>query len=516
MALKATSLLEGADSALEMQAVSKTFPGVRALDRANLSVKQGEVHGLVGENGAGKSTIIKILAGVYRADAGTVTVDSEALERIDPVSVHRLGVRFIHQEISLVPHFSVAESVFLGQEQTGRFGTTKRLMRQQAEAFLAETLGVELNGRALVRDLSVAERKLVQIARALIDGQAKLIVFDEPTAVLAAAEVKTLFAAIDALRQAGKSMLYVSHYLNEIHQICDRVTVFRNGADVGVVDLRQSQQPQVGVPEIIRLMVGRDIGDLYPQRQRAAQTQNALEVTNLDDGYRLKDVSLRVGVGEVVGLTGIIGSGRAELVDALYGLRKIRGGQIQVNAEPARANSPARSVRSGLALVPRDRRNDGLVLDMTVTDNMNLATLSEVSALGWLNRNAANRRSDELIDRLDVRPRGSQTVSRLLSGGNQQKVVLGRWLASQARVYVLDDPTVGVDIGARSEIYRLIAALARDGAGVLMCSNDPAELLGMCDRILVMVRGRIVADVDSADTNLEHLTALATGGAEAA
>jgi len=513
--LKATSLLEGAGSALEMEAVSKTFPGVRALDRANLSVSRGEVHGLVGENGAGKSTIIKILAGVYRADSGSVSVDGDPLEKIDPASVHRLGVRFIHQEISLVPHFSVAESVFLGQEQTGKFGTAKRLMRQRAEAFLAETLGVELDGRALVRDLSVAERKLVQIARALIDGQAKLVVFDEPTAVLAAAEVQTLFAAIDALRQAGKSMLYVSHYLNEIHQICDRVTVFRNGTDVGVMNLRQSQEPQVGVPEIIRLMVGRDIDDLYPQRQHAERTPHALEVTNLDDGQRLRGVSLTVGAGEVVGLTGIIGSGRAELVDSLYGLRKIRSGQILVNEEPAKANSPARAVRSGLALVPRDRRNDGLVLDMTVADNVNLATLEEVSTLGWLNRAAASRRGDESMESLDVRPRGSQAISRLLSGGNQQKVVLGRWLASQARVYVLDDPTVGVDVGARSEIYRLIADLAQAGAGVLMCSNDPAELLGMCDRILVIVRGRIIADVVAAETDLEQLTALATGGAEA-
>ncbi|MCY4068786.1 MAG: sugar ABC transporter ATP-binding protein [Acidimicrobiaceae bacterium] len=514
--MNATGEQHDADCALRMEGVTKTFPGVRALDGASLSVGRGEVHGLVGENGAGKSTIIKILAGVYHADAGSVSVDGEPLERIDPASVHRLGVRFIHQEISLVPHFSVAESVFLGQEQTGRLGTAKRAMRERAETFLAETLGVELDGRALVRDLSVAERKLVQIARALIDGRAKLVVFDEPTAVLAAAEVKTLFTAIDTLRRAGKSMLYVSHYLNEIHQICDRVTVFRNGADVGVVDLRQPQQPQVRVPEIIRLMVGRDIGDLYPQRRRSERTRDALEVAGLDDGHRLRGVSLTVGAGEVVGLTGIIGSGRAELVDSLYGLRKIRAGKITVDGEPARTNSPARAVRSGLALVPRDRRNDGLVLDMTVADNVNLATLEEVSTLGWLNRAAAGRRGEELMERLDVRPRGSHAVSRLLSGGNQQKVVLGRWLASQASVYVLDDPTVGVDVGARSEIYRLIADLAQAGAGVLMCSNDPAELLGMCDRILVMVRGRIIADIAAADTDHEHLTALATGGAEAA
>ena len=496
---------------LRMEHISKSFPGVRALDGASLSVRRGEVQGLVGENGAGKSTIIKVLAGVYRADGGSVTIGGEPVENVIPQSVHRLGVRFIHQEISLVPHFNVTESVFMGQEVDGVLGVAKRSMRARAESFLAGTLGAELDGRALVRDLTVAERKLVQIARALIDGQAKLVVFDEPTAVLAANEVETLFAAIRALRDRGIAMVYVSHYLNEIREICDRVTVFRNGADVGVIELGET----VDTAEIIRLMVGREIEEVYPER-RSAPGRRLLEVDGLGDGHRLNDVSLSVGAGEIVGLAGIVGSGRAELVDTLYGVRRARSGRVLLDGTPIPVTSPARAVEAGLVLVPRDRRNDGLVLDMSVADNVNVATLDEVSTFGWLNRGAAVRRSDEQVERLDVRPRASNAIARFLSGGNQQKVVLARWLASGARVFVLDNPTVGVDVGARTEIYGLVAELAAAGAGVLLCSNDLAELLGMCDRILVMVRGSIVANLAAADLELEQLLAVTTGSAAAA
>ncbi len=497
--------------ALKMTDISKSFPGVQALDRSNLAVKHGEVHGLVGENGAGKSTIIKILAGVYVADAGRVAIDGEPLETISPRSVHRLGVRFIHQEISLVPHSSVSESVFLGQEPLEGFGVAKRSMRIRAEAFLADTFGVEIDGRTLIRDLTVAERKLVQIARALIDGRGKLVVFDEPTAVLAAGEIETLFSAIRALRDRGIAMVYVSHYLNEIREICDRVTVFRNGADVAVMQLDET----VDTVEIIRLMVGREIEDLYPERPRF-RGADQLRIEGLGDGHRFRDVSLSVGAGEIVGLAGIVGSGRAELVDTLYGMRKARDGRVMLEGAPLSVTSPASAVGAGLVLVPRDRRNDGLVMDMSVADNVNMATLEEVSTLGWLNRAAAVARSDEQAERLDIRPRDSSAVVRFLSGGNQQKVVLARWLASKARVFVLDDPTVGVDVGARSEIYRLVAELAEAGAGILLCSNDLSELLGMCDRILVMVRGGIVADLAADDLDLEGLLAVVTGSTAAA
>ena len=501
-----TSTSGGPDIALRMLDVSKSFPGVQALDHADLVVATGEIHGLVGENGAGKSTLIKVLAGVYEADGGSVAVGGTDVDHLTPQAIHDLGVRFIHQEVNLVPHFTVAESVFLGQEPRGRLGIDNAAMRRRAEDFLGTVLGADISGKSLVRDLTVARRKLVQIARALIDGEARLIVFDEPTAVLGAEDIEVVFEAIRGLRSRGISMVYVSHYLSEISEICDRVTVFRNGADVGTIDLGESTD----IPEVIRLMVGREITEMYPDRSSAPGAP-ILDVSELGDGQHFEDVSFTVRAGEIVGLAGIIGSGREELVESIYGARRARTGTTAIEGQRVRLRSPADSVDRGLVLVPRDRRNDGLVLDMTVGDNINLATLDEVGSAGWLNRRAARRRADDLVTRLDVRPPRSDRVVRYLSGGNQQKVVLARWLASGPRLFLLDDPTVGVDVGARSEIYKLIGSLVGDQSGVLLSSNDLGELLGMCDRILVLVRGRIVADVDAADTSLDDLVALTTG-----
>ena len=519
-------------NALSMRSISKAFPGVQALDDASLAVAPREIHGLVGENGAGKSTLLKVLAGIYEADRGSVAIDGSDLIQITPEVVHERGVRFIHQELSLVPHFNITESVFMAQEKRGLLGLESRKMRRQSEEFLAETLGLEIDGRTLIRDLTVAQRKLVQIARALIDGQARLVVFDEPTAVLGAKDINTLFGDIRRLRDTGISIVYVSHYLSEITEICDRVTVFRNGEDVGTVDLGAAQStpspasasegtgwaspngsPRQG--EIIKLMVGREITDMYPDKQAEAGDA-LLEVSGLSDGSRFSDVDFSVKAGEIVGLTGIIGSGREELVDSIYGIRRTRRGTVEIDGSPVKLRSPAQAVQSGLVLVPRDRRNDGLVLDMSVGDNVNMATLDMVSSkLGWLFRGQARDRSDQLVDQIDVRPRRSDTIVRFLSGGNQQKVVLARWLATESKVFVLDHPTAGVDVGARSEIYSLIAQLAEGGAGVIVSSNDLAEILGICDRVLIMVRGRIVAQRPTANLALDELVALTTGSAAA-
>lgn len=494
---------------LRMNGIEKSFPGVKALDAADLEVRSGEIHGLVGENGAGKSTIIKVLAGVYAADGGTIEIGGQVVEAVTPQRVHELGVRFIHQEVSLVPHFTVAESVFLGQELSGPLGVRSREMKSRAERFLRENLGVEISASTLVRDLTVAERKLVQIVRALIDGDARLVVFDEPTAVLAAADIKTLFAAIEQLRSQGISIIYVSHYLSEIQEITDRVTVFRQGQSVGEFDMSEG----VETSEIIRMMVGREIAEMYPERKQDVDPKPVLEITDLGDGARFSDVSFTVGAGEIVGLAGIIGSGREELVDTIYGLRKRKGGTLAVDGVTLDRVTPPAAVKKGLVLVPRDRRGDGLVLEMSVSDNINLATLEEVSTRSWLWTGKAKERSDQLVAKLDVRPRSSERIVQFLSGGNQQKVVLGRWLATESRLFLLDDPTVGVDVGARSEIYKLITTLAADGAGVLVSSNDLGELLGICDRVVVMVRGQAAHTVDTDDLSQAGLLALITGAA---
>lgn len=499
--------MNAAANILTMSNISKAFPGVQALDAVNFSIKPGEIHGLVGENGAGKSTIIKVLAGVYRADAGQVIIDDQNMSELTPATVHSAGIRFIHQELHLVPHFTVAESVFMGQEIGGNFGIDKKAMRRRAEAFLKESLNSEISGNTLIRDLGIAERKLVQIARALIDNEAKVVVFDEPTAPLASGEVDQVFKAILRLKERGISMIYVSHYLGEITELCDRVTVFRNGKDVAVMEDIAAHSSN----EIIKYMVGKDINELYPVKDHAI-SEPVLELQNLSDGSKFAGIDLKIGKGEIVGIAGLIGSGREELTDTIYGLKQPANGEIKLENTSISITSPSIAVQNGIVLVPRDRRHDGLILDMSVADNINLASLEEVASAKLEKRAAAQERANNLSETLDIRPRNARAISRFLSGGNQQKVVLARWLATGSKLFILDEPTVGVDIGAKVEIYQLVENLAQQGAGVLVSSSDPGELLGLCDRIVVLLRGNTVADVPANTLTLDSLLALTTGG----
>lgn len=495
-----------ADALLQMHDITKSFPGVLALDRVGLSVVPGEIHGLVGENGAGKSTIIKVLAGVYRADGGSVAMDGQTLAEVTPRTIHAAGVRFIHQELHLVQHFTVTESVFMGQELSGRAGLSRREMTARAETFFRDALGTELSGNTLIRDLGIAERKLVQIARALIDGAAKLVVFDEPTAPLSSGETQKLFAAITKLKARGIAMIYVSHYLSEITDICDRVTVLRNGKNVAVFDEILPDSADA----MITAMVGRELDALFPEPNHAAGTE-MLQVTDLTH-EAFANVNLRVSAGEIVGIAGLIGSGREELVDTLYGLKKRTAGTVTFDGKTCNFKAPKDAVAAGMVLVPRDRRHDGLVLDMTVSDNVNLASLDDISTALIEQRAAGMQKAQSVATQLDIRPPDPSATARNLSGGNQQKVVLGRWLTRGAKLFILDEPTVGVDVGAKVEIYTLVEQLAADGAAVIVSSSDPAELVGLCDRVLVMLRGKIVAEVPTDTLGIDHLVALTTGG----
>jgi ribose transport system ATP-binding protein len=495
-----------ADTLLKMHGITKSFPGVLALDAVDLDVRSGEIHGLVGENGAGKSTIIKVLAGVYRADGGSVAVDGAVLADVSPRAIHAAGVRFIHQELHLVQHFTVTESVFMGQEVSTLSGLSRRDMRQRAEAFFRDALGTELSGSTLIRDLGIAERKLVQIARALIDGAAKLVVFDEPTAPLSSGEVEKLFTAISKLKQRGIAMIYVSHYLAEITGICDRVTVLRNGQNVAVFEDIRSNSADA----MITAMVGREIDALFPEGTHQAGAP-VLTVAGLSHA-QFEDVNVTVHAGEIVGVAGLIGSGREELIDTLYGLKSPTRGTMTFDGKPLRLSTPANAVAAGIVLVPRDRRHDGLVLDMSVSDNVNLASLEDIST-GLIERRALGLAKAKVVaETLDIRPRDPSATSRNLSGGNQQKVVLGRWLTRGAKLFILDEPTVGVDVGAKVEIYTLVEKLAADGAAVLVSSSDPGELVGLCDRIIVMLRGQIIGEVSTEGLGVDHLVALTTGG----
>ena len=499
------------DVAFSLTGIVKDFPGVRALDHASLEVRAGEVHGLVGENGAGKSTVIKVLAGVYQPDAGTITIGGTAVSPATPEAVHAAGVRFIHQELHLVPHFTVTESVFMGQELQGRFGLAAAQMRRAAETMLNETLGVDLPGNRLIRDLGTAERKLVQIARALIDGHAKVVVFDEPTAPLASDEVETVMRAIAQLKQQGIAILYVSHYLAEITDICDRVTVYRQGETVGVFD----DITDNSTGDLIYAMVGRDIADMFPRKSDRIG-QPGLHVAGLGDGLVFDDVSFTVAHGQIFGIAGLIGSGREELVDTLYGLRARRSGSVRLDDQTLNIRTAAGAVSKGIVLVPRDRRHDGLVLPMTMTENASLATLEANATFGIEQRKAAKASTVAQIEALDIRPPNPDAITRLLSGGNQQKVVLARWLATEAEVFIFDEPTVGVDIGAKAEIYQLIEDLAARGACVIVSSSDPVELQGICDRIAVMMRGRIIGELEAQGLSVDALVAATTGAANIA
>ncbi len=498
-------------TALSMRGLVKTFGAVRALDGANFEVERGEVHGLIGQNGAGKSTLIKILAGLFKPDAGTIEIDGKVQAHITPHAVEAQGVHIIHQDRLLVPTFTVGEALFLGRE-IGFGGLpllNRRKMQRRARDVIRQYFGVELPGDALVGELTTAQQKIVQITHALL-GKASILVLDEPTAALVKREVDSLFAVIRNLRASGISVVYISHYMQEIEALCDRVTVLRNGRDVGVVETKETP-----ISTIVSMMIARDIKEMFPKRA-VAKGPSVLSIRKLGLANAFSDVSLDVHKGEVVGITGLLGSGAKELLQCVFGLKRPDAGEILVESRAVRFDSPSAAVRQGLAMVPEDRRAHGVAMGLSVRENTTIASLSRYSRGGFLRHRAERAAADELIGTLAIRTDGREALVRQLSGGNQQKVVLAKWLSRRSAIYMLDEPTVAVDVGAKVEIYHLLNRLAGEGAGVLMLSTELMELIGVCDRILVMYRGRIVDTFDAASTNDDEVLASATGARSAA
>jgi ribose transport system ATP-binding protein len=491
---------------LEMSGISKHFPGVRALSDVSIFLDQGEVLGIVGENGAGKSTLMKIVAGVYAADTGELRLGGTSFAPRQPRDALDAGIIVIHQELSLVPDRSVAENIFLGNLPHGRLGGVRRAALHRRAKELLTRVGLSIPPQTRVRHLGIAQQQLVEIARAL-SREARVIVMDEPTATLTTAEQHILFATIRTLRSAGVGLVFISHHLEEVFEICDRVTVLRDGA---AVDTRPTAQWTEA--SLIQAMVNRPIDALFPPRH-AAIGDILLEVEGLTSAGRFEDVSFQLRAGEVLGLGGLIGAGRTEVLKAIYGALPVSRGRIRVRSRDVTVRSPRDAIAAGVALVPEDRKGEGLVLAFPVRTNIAMSTLTRLS---WLRTVLAQGRIDRLADKtvseLRIRTPSIRQRVQLLSGGNQQKVVLGRALTTKPRVFLLDEPTRGIDVGAKVEVYRLINALAEQGGAILVVSSDMIELLGLCDRILVMRAGRVAGAVPRAEFSQERIMHFAALG----
>ena len=505
---------------LRVERVTKSFPGVLALQDVSLEVHPGEVLGLVGENGAGKSTLMKILSGVYQPDAGEIIFDGKPVVLHSPRQAQDLGISIIYQEFNLMPNLSVEENVFVGREPNAGKVVRWRQLRKQTTALL-DQLGVRLNPGAIVRSLSVAEQQMVEIAKAL-SLNARLVIMDEPTSALTDTEVTALFEIIRGLKARGLAVIYISHRLEEIFTICDRVTVLRDGELAGELPIAEATPDR-----IVRLMVGRPLMDLFRPEEAERRLQSlaerspapVLEVRGLGrtgtgqdpSAIVLEDVSFSVRPGEIVGLAGLVGSGRTEIARAIFGADEYDRGEIVVDGQPIRIRSPREAIRLGIGLVPEDRKLQALVLSLAIRENLSLSLLNRLSRFGVVRLAAERALARRMVDALRVRTPSIEQKVLNLSGGNQQKVVIAKWLALHPKILIMDEPTRGIDIGAKAEVHGLMHQLAADGVAILMISSELPEIIHMSDRILVMRQGMIAGELARAEATQEAVMTLATG-----
>ena len=492
--------------ALEMRHITKTFPGVRALEDVSLEVRPGEIHALVGENGAGKSTLMKILAGAQPMDSGEILLNGQTVHIDSPQKAMDLGVSIIYQEFNLVPFLNAAENIFLGREPRAAlpgfvdFGT----MYREAQRII-DKLGVKVNVRTPVNRLSIAQQQMVEIGKAT-SRASKIIVMDEPSATLTDHELKALFELMRQLRGEGVAIIYISHRMEEIFEVCDRVTIMRDGKWIATRDLKDLTRE-----EIIRLMVGRELTQMIP-KEAAEIGDPALIVKNVSRKGVLHDISFTAHKGEVLGIAGLVGAGRTELARVIFGADPYDGGTIELFGSTIRVKSPQDAIKRGIGLVTEDRKQQGLVLGMAVRENITLANLDQLSFLNFIKAGEERRVASKYVKDLLVKtPTIEQTVQNL-SGGNQQKVVLAKWLFTDSKVLIFDEPTRGIDVGAKTEIYQLMNALAKRGCAIIMISSELPEVLGMSDRILVMHEGTIAGELSREEATQEKIMHLATGG----
>jgi ribose transport system ATP-binding protein len=491
---------------LEMRGIAKTYPGVRALDGVDFQVRAGEVHALVGENGAGKSTLMKILAGAQSKDSGTIVIEGKPAHIDSPQAAMALGVSIIYQEFNLVPYMSAAENIFLGREPRASVPGLVNFSKMYSDAqAIIDRLGVKLNVRTAVNRLSVAQQQMVEIAKAT-SRESRIIAMDEPSATLTDHELENLFTLIKSLKEQGVSIIYISHRLEEIFQIADRVTVLRDGELVATKDVKDTDRE-----DIIQMMVGRELKEKIPKKP-APIGEVALSVEHLQRAGAIEDVSFEVRKGEILGIAGLVGAGRTEVARAIFGADPIDGGTIRIDGKVVDVRSPRDAISMGIGLVTEDRKALGLVLGMVVRENISLANLDSLATLGFVSRrrerDVANR---YIADLLIKTPSMEQTVQNL-SGGNQQKVVLAKWLFTESKVLIFDEPTRGIDVGSKVEIYQLMNRLVDSGVAIIMISSELPEVMGMSDRILVMHEGRLAGELSREDATQEKIMHLATGG----
>ncbi|HXP93660.1 MAG TPA: sugar ABC transporter ATP-binding protein [Candidatus Binatia bacterium] len=491
---------------LEMRAIEKSFPGVRALDGVSFVLYAGEVHALVGENGAGKSTLMKILAGAHGADAGEIAIDGKTVAIDGPRAAERLGVGMIYQEFNLVPELDAIDNITLGEEPQRGIFLDAGAARRESQAILDE-LGIALPFDVPVRRLSVAQQQMIEIAKALL-RKARILVMDEPTAALTEREIDRLFALIAKLKASGVGIIYISHRLEELPRIADRVTVLRDGKAI-------ETRPLAEMPpdEMIRLMVGRKLDAHFPELPAvAADAPIVLDVRDLARPPRVGGVSLHVRAGEIVGIAGLVGAGRTEILRSIAGADVPVRGTVSIDGKTVRITSPESAIEAGIAFITEDRKAQGLILGMTVRENTTLAHLAAFTDAGaFVDRRKETAVTEKFIDELRIRTPGPEQIARNLSGGTQQKVVLAKWLVGEARVFLFDEPTRGIDVGSKAEIYLLMVELLRHGAGIVMVSSELPEVLGMSHRILVVRDGMIAAELERAEATPDRVIAIATG-----
>jgi rhamnose transport system ATP-binding protein len=498
-------LVAGGHPIVRLDQVSKRFGATQALDSVSLELLPAEAHALVGENGAGKSTLVKILAGVHQPDAGQILVDDAPVHIHGPAHARELGIAVIHQEPRLFPDLSVAENVFLGHQPRTRLGSIDWSGMRRAAARVFDELEVSISPESPVRGLSMADQQLVEIAKAL-SLEARILVMDEPTASLSLHEVERLFSIVRPLRDRGLAVLFVSHRLEEVFALCERATVFRDGKHVITAPI-----DQLTTADLIRHMVGRDV-TLFPQTD-TAPGDVLLELRGLTREHAFRDVSFSVRAGEIVGLAGLVGAGRTEVARVLFGIDRADRGEVLFGGRPVVFNSPSAALRAGVAYVPEDRHQQGLVLDFPIASNVSLPILPRLFPRFFVDRAAERRLAERYTTQLRVRMADVEQLVSALSGGNQQKVVIAKWLATQPRVLILDEPTRGIDIGAKVEVHRIISELAAAGLGIMLISSDLPEVLAMSDRILVMHEGRLTAELNRAQATEERVMFAATGQA---